>query len=683
MKMRAIFLLTLFSAASMPLTLVAQTVAADAETKLDEVRVSGEAAEDGVAGGAPVAVVSGETMARKQSASIAAALRDEPGIAMERADNPLTAAIMVRGFGGNSVMPGDPNVTITVDGGSVNSGQNYRNSGMGVVDPALLKSLRVYKGQLNALEFGSGLAGGSVVAETIDGADLTGDEVGFKFRQLLGAHSNGGGWVTSSTLAWQPSANVDTLFNYTRRASGQQKAGAGATVPLEPASGFNLPTYLFKTRVRFGDGHALSFSVNRFSDMEANASFGATLYSAGFARGTRWRNGTVGALAYTWDPAGNDLVDLELKFTNSKQQMRFQGYAPGSFDGDYNYETRTATLKNTARFTTGAINHTLRAGLTWQREERDTPLVRLASAGIDTRTGIYVLDEMDFGNDLLVTAGARIERQQFSNLRRWAMVTPPPPAPQVPVLTLVNLADYTHTAKTLGLGFEKGFGNGLTAFGSYSIGDGLPTIDSGFYNWADTALPIPSETRKVRTIEAGLKYRGNDVFFSGDSLRASISVYKTTTRRPHQAFPSGANNGLDFRGIELQASYQEARGFYGRIAATLVDNREQPIATGVWRDYTYSPPSTLALTLGKTWDNGVDLSWTLNAAQGQTLNGTRYAGFGVHNVALNYTPQGGVLAGATVSLGVDNLFDRNYGVTRGGNIPELGRNVKLTLSKTF
>lgn len=673
MKMRNLFLLTLFSVASVPLTLAAQTVTAETETKLDEVRVTGEGEEDGVAGGAPVAVVSGETLARKQAVSIGAALRDVPGVNLQRAENPLTAAIAVRGFGGNSVMPGDPNLTITVDGGSANAGQNYRNSGMGIVDPALLKSLRVYKGQLNALEFGSALAGGSVVAETINGADLTGDTVGVKFRQLLGAHSNGSGWVTSSTLAWQPSANVDTLFNYTRRSSGQQTAGKGALNPLEPASGYNLPTYLFKTRVRFGDGHAFSFSVNRFSDMEANASFGATQYSAGFARGTRWRNGTIGTLAYNWDPSGNDLIDLELKFTSSKQQMRFQGNVPGAFDGNYNYRTQTATLKNTARFSTGAIQHTLRAGLTWQREERDTPLASLASAGIDTRTGVFVLDEMDFGNDLTVTAGARIERQQFTNLRRFEG------RPAV----LVNLPDYNHTATTLGLGFEKGFGNGLVAFGSYSVGDGLPTIDSGFYNWTDTGLPVPSEMRKVRTIEAGLKFNGNNVFASGDSLSASVSVYKTSTRRPHQAYPAGANNGLDFRGIELQASYREARGYYGSLTANIVDNKEQPISTGAWRDYTYSPPSTLNLTLGKSWENGLDLSWTVNAAKTQTLNGTRYAGFGIHNIALNYAVQGGVLDGATVSLGVDNIFDRNYNITRGGNVPELGRNVKLSLSKTF
>lgn len=679
MKTRAIFMLTLFTAASLPLALAAQQT----QTQLDEVRVSGgTGGSGGVAGGSPVASVGEGQIARQQSGSIAAALRDVAGVTLQRGDSLVNSSITLRGFGGNSVMPGNPNLQITVDGASTNAGQNYRNSGNGIVDPALIKRINVYKGPLNALQFGSGLAGGAVRAETINGADLTGDQAGFRFRQMLGAHSNGSGWVTSSTIAWQASENVDTLFNYTRRATGGQEAGRGMTVPITPVNGYNLPAYLFKTRVRFGDGHALTFSVNRSSDIDNDASFGDTSYSAGFAIGQRTRAGTTGALAYTWNPSGNDLIDLELKYAVSKQEMSFRAYQPHpttgapqtpAFDGPFNYDTKTLTLSNTARFQTGAVSHTLRAGLSWNREERDTPRASLAAAGVDTRVGIYALNEMDFGNDLTVTAGVRVERQKFSNLR----ILSGRPA------TLVNLPNYQHTAKTVGLGIEKGFGNGVTGFASYTVGDGLPTVDSAFYNWADTGLPIPSEMRRVRTIEAGLKYAGTNVFGTGDTLSGSFTVYQTNTRRPHQSFPAGANGALKFRGIELQAAYSNAAGFYGRVAAALVDNQQRPIASGVWEDYTYTPQSNVALTLGKAWNNGLDVSWTLNAAKGLDVNGTRYAGFGVHNIAVNYAVQSGALAGATINFGIDNIFDKGYGISPGGNIPELGRNFKLTISKTF
>ena len=179
--------------------------------------------------------------------------------------------------------------------------------------------------------------------------------------------SNGRGWVTSSTFAWQPSRRVDFLLNHTRRARDEPKDGAGVATG---AVGFNVPSILFKACLRLDDAHSLTFSLDRSTSAERDVPYGQSTGTATFGNVNRDRQGTVGALAWNWDPAGNDLIDMELRASRSRQRIDVTAIDPGSFAarlwaGLYDLEQDRVTLKNTARFDTGPVRHTLRAGLDW------------------------------------------------------------------------------------------------------------------------------------------------------------------------------------------------------------------------------------------------------------------------------------------------------------------------------
>ncbi|HEY0212491.1 MAG TPA: TonB-dependent receptor [Paenirhodobacter sp.] len=672
MNARTLICLSLLSTTCLPMLAAAQETTSS--TTLGTINVTSDGDTDGLAGTGPVGVVTATDIAKKQAGSVASALQDIPGVHVARGDDLLNAGIGIRGFGGNGVMPNDPNVVVNIDGADANAGSNYRNAGMAIADPALIKNIKVLKGPLASIPYGSGIAGGTVAAETINAADLTGDKPGVKFRQLLGANSNGQGWVTSSTFAWQPDENFDMLLNYTRRSLDEQKNGDGDKIGSE---GFNVPSYLLKARYRFGAAHehALTFSHSYSESAERDVLFGAIYNNVRLGNVNRDRKSTVTGLSYTYTAPGNDLVDLEVKYSRSRQEMSITPItASATFGGDYNLNSDKLAVTNTARFAGFGIGHELQTGLEWSEQKRDK-ITAVTPMGKDRRIAAFAIDQMDFGNALTVTAGARIERQKMTDAYTYGRTAPVPVGP------------YENTARTAGLGFEQGLGFGYAVFGSFAYGEGLGNVDALRVTASDTGLNGVDYVQKSRNWEAGLKYSGTDAFLAGDRLTASVTLYKTEIWDAH-SFTQSAMTGFDFSGVEAQLAYEMASGFYSRLTATVVDN-DQINGTGTTQDYIYSPADSAALTLGQRWQNGVDLSWTLRGNAGtdsynestNVKNGT-HAGWGTSDINVSYTPTTGVLADTTINFGVENLFDKQYTYNL-STYDQPGRNFKLTLSKTF
>ncbi len=86
--------------------------------------------------------------------------------------------------------------------------------------------------------------------------------------------------------------------------------------------------------------------------------------------------------------------------------------------------------------------------------------------------------------------------------------------------------------------------------------------------------------------------------------------------------------------------------------------------------------------MGKKVSEALDLSWELEAAKRFDDETAPSAGYGVHNLRVTYAPQQGVLKGAEIRLGVENVLDKAY-QPRLSTRNATGRNVKLTLSKVF
>ncbi len=350
------------------------------------------------------------------------------------------------------------------------------------------------------------------------------------------------------------------------------------------------------------------------------------------------------------------------------------GYG-SSFSGDYKVDTDTLTAKNTATFVTGTVSHTLTGGAEISHQDHDGVMTGVSGDGKYVRQGIFAIDQMDFGNELTASAGARIERQRLYDLRNSSKAS-------------VN--DVSATARSGGLGLEQGLGYGVSAYGSFAYGEGLSPID--FAGSRPTIDPVyfGDKVFKSRTWETGLKYQGNGVFTSGDSLTGSIGLFQTDIWNDNtQSVSSTATyySRLQNSGLEAQATYKLDSGYYARIAATTTFNDQKRAANTDWVYYEYALMDQGSVAVGRDW-NGLDLSWTLRGGAGQDLGVVHQAGFGVSDLAVSYTVQQGALEGATINFGVDNVFDKQYQLqytttATSATYPEAGRNFKLTLAKTF
>lgn len=639
-----------------PAVLAAQTTSKD-EVTLETVTLEGKPVE--TAGGAPSTQLDAEAIARAQATSMNDLLRGVPSVGTSRRGNALNSGLTMRGFGGDHHYPGDPATKVVVDGVSDTPGRHYQAASGSVTDPALLRSVNVTAGPLASLEFGSGITGGAISAKTIDGSDLTQGKDGFRFRQLLGASSNGDGSVSSSTLAWQANSRFDMLVNFTRRQQDIQEDGTGTDLVTR---GFNLPSLLVKARMKVDEANTISFSHNNFESAERNVPGSSTIGIPGLGMVDRDRKGSVNALSWTYNPAGNDLVDMELKVSRSDQDHDVRAISGGfamANQGKYNILTDRIALTNTALFQTGGIQHSLRAGLSWSSEDR-TRLGNVAASGTDRRLAAFAINTMDFGNDLRGTLGLRLEDQKLNG-------------------TTTTQGPYDNLSRTLGAGVEKGLGFGFTGFGSVTYTEALPNYDL-------LASGYGGETAKSRNYEIGVKYAGNDVFAAGDQLTGSVSWYSNYVWDAIYQY----KRDLDFSGVELAADYRMDSGTYLRGALKLTD-LNQKTAAGDWAIYEYNMGDTVQLTAGHKFANGLDLSWRLEGQKGIDLKGGRHAGFGVHDLKASYTLEQGQFAGLTVDFGIENIFDRTYShsvtpLNSANGQPyvfEPGRNLRLNVSKTF
>ncbi|WP_264756408.1 TonB-dependent receptor [Tritonibacter mobilis] len=104
--------------------------------------------------------------------------------------------------------------------------------------------------------------------------------------------------------------------------------------------------------------------------------------------------------------------------------------------------------------------------------------------------------------------------------------------------------------------------------------------------------------------------------------------------------------------------------------------------SGATRDYSRMPANSLGLTVGKKFNDTLDLSWeaVVNKGVNDAVGGA--PGFSVHNLRATYNIDTGFLKEAKLRVGVENVFDKQYR-------PHLflrdapGRNIKVSLSAAF
>lgn len=627
----------------------------------------------------PITVVDQEEIDDRQADTIAELIDSVPGVSLVNGSTPQGSGINIRGYGANSVFGTDQKVAVIVDGASVGSEELYRIGTQLFTDPALYRSVEVIRGTVGSFAYGSGIVGGVVQLETVDASDFTNGEVGFNARQTLQFSSNGDGITSSTILAWQPTENFEFLANITTRQQDDQIDGGGDTIG---ASSFDLPTGLIKGRYSFGqnDDQSLTFSYNTTVTDENDVPYDTFITTTDiFGNVDRETESQTASLQYAYAPIGNDLIDLTATLSYANQRID-QEYVDGSsscetvplscgfpfpdggfgtVNADHQYETTKLNVSNTSIFETGSIAHSLLAGVELIRKERLD--ASSAPGGTDDRVAVFVVDEMQIGDAWSITPAARYETSSIDGS------------------TAPNDVSYDNDALMGGLSVRYAFDSGFAVFGSAAYTEGLPIID-------DLGSPeLMEQSEKSTTFEIGGSYNQIDVFTPGDELSFKTNIYQTTTDDITSYTVSGQTgvypDRVETEGVEIEASYTLDGGYYMDANANFVEGTEFR-ADGTTADWRNVPANSIGLTLGRKFGRELDLSWEIIADAEITRNDETTDAFAIHNLRATYIPQAGILTDTEIRLGIENLADRDY-TSSLATRPAPGRNVKLTVSRTF
>ena len=609
----------------------------------------------------------------RQPGTIAELIDSVPGVNLVNGSTPQGSGINIRGYGANSTYGSDQKVAVVIDGASVGAEEIYRVGTQLFTDPFLYKSAEVIRGTVGSFEYGSGIVGGVVKLETKNASDFTNGEIGFTGTQTLVFSSNGDGIVSSTNLAWQPTDDFEVLLNYTWRDQDNQQDGGGNEIG---SSSFKLPSYLVKGRYTFGENRNQSITAS-YSDTQTDDSdvpYDTFQTSGGvFGNVDRQVSSRTAALTYNFNPS-NDMIDLDVILSYADQEITqeyvegssicddasnpcdFPGGFPaggfGTVNADHRYETTKLAIKNTGLFETGIISHELRTGLELIRKERRD--ASAAPGGTDNRVAVYVVDTMAIGSAWTVTPALRYEHSKITGS------------------TSPNDATYTNNALMGGLSVRYAFENGIAVFGSAAYTENLPIIDdlgnSDFMTQAE----------KARTFEVGASFDATDLFQSGDTFALKGNYYQTSL---WDVTSYSGVSSVDTSGLELEASYAMSSGLYVDLNANIVDGDEFSTADTVtgWRGL---PADALQLTLGKKFNEQLDVSWEMIASKRFDDDTSPTPGSVIHNLRTTYKPQSGVLRNTEIRLGLENMLDHEY-TPRLSTRPAPGRNFKVTLATTF
>ncbi|ETX15933.1 ligand-gated channel [Roseivivax halodurans JCM 10272] len=660
---------------------------------LDPIFVAGSKREVATDTAAPITTIDETEIRDRQAGTIAELIDSVPGVALVNGSTPTGSGISIRGYGATSTYGTDQKVQVIVDEAVTGSEEIYRLGTQLFTDPSLYSSIDVLRGTVGSFEYGSGIVGGVVKAETKKASDFTGGVPGFRLRETLEYSSNGDGFATSTILAWQPTDRAEILANYTLRRQDAQVDGAGETIGN---SQFETPSWLLKGRVYLdaASEHSLTLSYTDTSTAERDVpydSFGTT--DATFGNVDRDIDSRTATLVYNFAPTANDLVDLDVILSYADQEIS-QSYVPGSsscdgpglpcgfpfppggfptVNADHRYETTRLAVRNTARFVTGAVGHELRTGLELIRKERES--ADSAPGGTDRRVAFYAIDEMSLGN-WTVTPALRYEWQTIEDGTGFG-----------------GPDSYENDALMGGISARYALSNWLGLFASAAYTENLPILDDLYTTESGTSAPVAQPdlmgtSEKSHTFELGASYDAAGVVAAGDALALKGTLYRTTLWDVTSYTVPGATGSyveeVETRGLELEASYATESGFYTDLNLALARGEEiypddLGLDDGDWRAL---PGDSARLTLGRKLGDRLDMSWEVVAFNTIEVDDEETPGFSIHNLRATYRPQEGVLSGTEIRFGLENAFDRDY-QTRRSTRPAPGRNFKISLARTF
>lgn len=608
-----------------------------------------------------ISVVPASQIADQGATSVAQALRYTPGIFTEyRGSSNLHDETFVRGF---------YYVPRFLDG------LTFGSNSFGQIDPALLERIELVKGPSSVL-YGQANPGGLIAMTTkkADGAHHgemtattgTGDraglsfDIGDKLSDTLSWRMAGTGWRVDTqengleqkrfsfapSLTWAPTDDTrltvlaivqnepDAGFRNFREAVGSLTPTAtGSLVPWDFL--VSDPAWDRSTRNTKALGAEFEHDLSASTTLRAKARLSKI--------DSDYRTLTWGALA-------SDGVTISRTASGGTDALR-QGLVDLSIEH---------------RFHTGAVEHTLLAGLDYQDSHRDyhwgydfttasidwtNPVYGLSDFDLSDRvsdtdtdarqTGLYLQDQATVGNWTL-SAGLRFDDFKSEITDNRASTT----------------TVFDDTATTGRIAALYSFDNGIAPYISYSTSFEPVTQSSG--------TSTPFDPTEAEQLEIGAKWASADgrLFAQAalyDLSQTGVLVYNNTLSAYEQI------GQIDSRGLELEGRAELGQGWSVIASAGWIDAevKETTNAAELGKTPARVPHMTASIWGKYTAEAGYDIALGLRhigSSQGNSTNTFEVPSVTLVDLALGYdlgrlTP---AAEGVRAQLNVQNLANREY-----------------------
>lgn len=637
-----------------------------------------------------VTTVGQEELDEIQAGAIGDVLNAVPGVSGVGSGSMFGQSFNIRGVG-TGLGSAETSIYQVLDG-EVKYYESYRQGSV-FVETDLLKSVEVLRGPGASTLYSSGAQGGGIVMETKDAADFLEGEDTFAFRQKLGYESNPDTLLSTSILAFRPDEQLDLLAALTYRDIGTSYDGDDNQLVQNNAQVF---TGLLKAEYAIDGASRIAFSFERLNSDGNDQDFDQV--SAGSGYGDITTIDDTAKLTYGYNPQDNSLIDLTATLSMVKTEKNVQaGSDPetsvsSSFIGRRFYESKKIKLENTADFNADGSN-VLIAGLAYSSTDRFAdPVSSSHPQAVTDKLELYALNQREVTDRLSVNLGVRAE---------WQEVTPD---------ASTGATEVSETS-----GFEPQIAaiyelnDRWNVFGSVARVNRLPAADemydsyvqpdyaNGYFDYTTYSYVFPTlygpgaynpdlKPEKGFNIELGASFSGFDVFAANDQLTFKATAFqnkiKDRIERTRSSAPDPAFDNIDnvtIRGFEFESDYRY-KDFFASLNLTYIQGTDD--ATDLTLDSLQN--NNAQLTLG--YDFSDQFSAQIEgvfAADREKSDGQIAEGYQVANLRAAYRPQSGPLQGAEVLFSVENIFDATYRPATYYALNETGRNVKLSLAKTF
>lgn len=629
---------------------------------------------------APETVLDQEELDARQATTTGELLDTVPNVTLLNGNTPQGAGVSIRGLGSQpGLFASDGTVSVVVDGVRSGAEEIYRNGSILALEPELFKQVDVTRGPSGGFRYSGSASGGTIELTTKDASDFLEDGDSFAFRQKLGYETNGNSPLSTSILAFAPTTDLEALLFLGVRTSEDRQDGDGRDIL---GTAFEQGSALAKLSYRIDGASDLSFGYqqNRIPERDVNYNVFDPSVDSTFGRVDRDITDTTAYLEYGFDPEDNPLIDLTARLQFKREEVALDPvtnpFMLPLLEADHLTEAASLIVENTARFDTGAVGHTLLAGLELGRRERsaltdagvnDTS----APGGTDDYLAIFAQDALAIGDRLTLSPSLRYEAQRLTSDNNPG---------------LADGTTFEDTSWTGSLGALYDLTDTFAVFATVAHNENLPLID----NITNDNIAI---TEKAQTVEVGVSYDGFDVFARNDTFAAKLTAYQTkiSDGRTYAADMGLFQSDIALEGIEIEASYVHPQ-FYLDLAAAANRGNVSRLSDGTSVDdhFAYGTADNIELTIGRRFlDAQLDVFFTVDhsfandrtEATGDSPLAPSEA-YTLYDLGLGYMPQNGVLAGAEFRASFDNILDetyRQYGSSRNGE----GRNITLSVARTF